>query len=126
MDEVLIYSIIISLLVILLCGLYFAKTQSSSKDEREKSRRRAAIPTRDEDGHIVADQERLVAAGPRGRRGARMQRRPQATSNTVEENEDDNDNDEDNEEVTSQKIEGKIGKKKMEKLQVRIECFVKY
>ena len=120
MDEVLIYSIIISLLVILLCGLYFAKSKSSSKDERERSRRRAAIPTRDEDGNIVADQERLVAAGPRGRRGARMIRRPQAASNTVEEDESDNINDEDNDEGTSKKIEGKIGKKKMEKLQVRL------
>ena len=77
MDEILIYSTIIAALGILLFALYFAKSKSPSTDERERVRRRAAIPNRDEDGHIIADQERLVAAGPRGRRGARLQRRPQ-------------------------------------------------
>ena len=118
MDEVFILSVVISILVIVLCGLYFTKSKSSSRDEKERSRRRAAIPTRGEDGQIVQNQEMLVAAGPRGRRGARMQRRPQVAANTVEENENDNLSDEDNEDNAPKKIEGKIGKKKMEKLQV--------
>ena len=105
--------------MIILCGLYFAKSKSST-EERERSRRRAAIPTRNEDGQIVPDQERLVAAGPRGRRGARMQRRPQPTQNVVEEVEDDLENEDDVEGNATKKIEGKIGKKKMEKLQVRM------
>ena len=117
MDEILLFSIVISILVIVLCGLYFAKSKSS-QNEKQKTRRRAAIPTRNEDGQIVADQERLVAAGPRGRRGARMQRRPQPTSNVVEEPENDIENDEDEEGNVPKKTEGKIGKKKMEKLQV--------
>merc|ERR1712241_213875 len=108
MDELLLFSIVISILVIVLCGLYFAKSKSSQK---EKTRRRAAIPTRNEDGQIVADQERLVAAGPRGRRGARMQRRPQPTSNVVEEPENDIENDDDEEGNVPKKTEGKIGKK---------------
>lgn len=120
MDEILIYSIIISILVIILCGLYFAKGQSSSPDEREKSRRRAAIPTRNEDGQIVPD-ERLVATGPRGRRGGtRMQRRPPATVNR-EEPANHSENDDNDDETSAKKPEGKMGKKKAEKLQAKAD-----
>ena len=120
MDEILIYSTIIAALGILLFALYFAKSKSPSTDERERARRRAAIPTRDEDGHIIADQESLVAAGPRGRRGARMQRRPQvAPRPNVEE---DNESNEDDEEISSKtKLDGKVGKKKLEKLQAKAD-----
>ena len=117
MDEILLFSIVISILLIVLCALYFAKSKSS-QDEKERTRRRAAIPTRNEDGQIIADQERLVAPGPRGRR-VRMQRRHQPTPNVVEEPENDIEDEEDDEGNTSKKIEGKKeGKKRMEKKQV--------
>ena len=51
MDEILLYSIVISILVVILGGLYFAKSKSSG-NEKERTRRRAAIPTRNEDGQI--------------------------------------------------------------------------
>jgi len=99
-----------------LCGLYFAKSKSTT-NEREKSRRRAAVPTRNEDGQIAAAQER---AGPAGRRrGPRLQRRAQPTSN-VEEIEDDIDN-EDEEGAVPKKVEGKVGAKKLAKLQEKAE-----
>ena len=115
MDEGLLFSIVIGILVLVLCGLYFAKSKSS-QDEKEKTRRRAAIPTLNEDGQIIPDQERLVARVPGGRR-PRIQRRPQPTPNAVEEPENVIE-DEDDEGDASKKIDGKVGKKKMEKLQV--------
>ena len=116
MDEIFLYSIVISILVVILCGLYFAKSKSTNT-EREKTRRRAAIPTRNEDGQIAPDQDRVVA-GPGGRRRAtRMQRRPQPAANVIEEPENDSEND-DEEEGVSKQIEGKVGKKKLAKLQV--------
>jgi hypothetical protein len=115
MDEGLLFSTVIGILVLLLCGLYFAKSKSS-QDEKKKTRRRAAIPAINEDGQIIPDQQRLVARGPGGRR-PRTLRRPQPTMNVVEESENviEDQNDEGD---ASQKIDGKIGKKKMEKLQV--------
>ena len=116
MDEILLYSIVISILIVILGGLYFAKSQSNSS-EREKSRRRAAVPTRNEDGQIAPDQDRVVA-GPGGRRRvARMQRRPQPAAN-VEEIDDEIEN-EDEEGAVPKKVEGKVGAKKLAKLQVR-------
>ena len=115
MDEGLLFSTVIGILVLVLCGLYFAKCKSS-QDEKKKTRRRAAIPAINEDGQIIPDQQRLVARGPGGRR-PRTLRRPQPTMNVVEESEYVIE-DEDGEGDASQKIDGKIGKKKMEKLQV--------
>ena len=67
------------------------------------------------DGHIIADQERVVAAGPRGRRGTRMQRRPQVAARATAE--EDNESNEDDEETSSKtKLDAKVGKKKLEKL----------
>ena len=117
MDEIFLYSIVISILVVILCGLYFAKSKSTNT-EREKTRRRAAIPTRNEDGQIAPDQDRVVAGpGGRRRRATRMQRRPQPTANVIEEPENDSENN-DEEEGVSKQIEGKVGKKKLAKLQV--------
>jgi len=112
------YSIVISILVVILGGLYFAKSKSSN-NEREKTRRRAAIPTRNEDGQIAPDQERVVA-GPGGRRRAtRMQRRPQPAANVVDEQDDDIEDDEEG--GVSKQIEGKVGKKKLAKLQEKAD-----
>jgi len=118
MDEIFLYSIVISILVVILGGLYFAKSKSTN-NEREKTRRRAAIPTRNEDGQIAPDQERVVA-GPGGRRRAtRMQRRPQPAANVVDEQDDDIEDDEEG--GVSKQIEGKVGKKKLAKLQEKAD-----
>jgi len=113
MDDILIYSVVISFLAIVLGALYFAKSKNSQQD-REKNRRRAAVPTRNEDGTIAANDQ--MAVGPRGRRGGpRMQRRAQVQP--IEEPDDDVVNEDNEEENASAKIDGKIGKKKMQKLQ---------
>ena len=123
MDDLLLYSTIVGVLVVILIGLLFAKNKSTSGEDREKSRhRRNAVPKRNEDGEIVANPEMMAAAGPRGRRGPRMVRRtPQAVPAGEEDHNDDDIDDDENEGGPSKlKTDGKIGKKKLAKLQVRL------
>ena len=74
MDQLTLFIAIFATLAVLLAGLLFLKSQTSSSGSETKTgaRRRAAVPNRDEDGQIVN-----AGPGPRGRRGAgpRMQRR---------------------------------------------------
>ena len=74
MDQLTLFIAIFATLAVLLAGLLFLKSQTSSSGSETKTgaRRRAAVPNRDEDGQIVN-----AGPGPRGRRGAgpRMHRR---------------------------------------------------
>ena len=44
---------ILAALLLMLLGLYVFKSKDSSSSENKKSRRRADIPNRDEDGQII-------------------------------------------------------------------------
>ena len=76
MEDLQLYGAILAALVVILLGLMFLKSQSSSASEAKTGavRRRAAIPNRDGDGQIIADGPRQRGPGG-GRR--RMQRRTQ-------------------------------------------------
>ncbi len=120
MADVYLYFAILASLAVILIGLLFLKSKSSDNEETNKVRRtRAAIPNRDEDGQIVN-------IGPRGRRGAgpRVRRRNVQEEPEPEEELDrgEADNQSDNEEDSTSKIpSGKIGKKKLEKLQAKAD-----
>jgi len=122
MQDLNLYIAIFASLAVALIGLIFLKSRSSdsSDDKKPQARRRAAIPTRDEDGQIVG-----AGPGPRGRRGGgRMRRRqvqdevedePQIEAENVEAGSDDEEN------TDIKAPSGKIGKKKMEKLQAKAD-----
>ena len=121
MQDLNLYIAIFASLAVALIGLIFLKSKSSdsSDDKKSQTRRRAAIPTRDEDGQIVG-----TGPGPRGRRGGGRMRRRQVQDEVEDEPQIEVENVEagsDDEENTDIKApSGKIGKKKMEKLQVSI------
>jgi len=122
MEDLHLYGAILATLVVLLLGLMFLKSQSSSSSENKKPRRRADIPNRDQDGQIVADGPRQRGPGG-GRR--RMQRRTQAqeeepVQDVIDEPRVDGEIDSDDEGNPS-KISGKLGKKKLLKMEEKAE-----
>jgi len=126
MADVLTVGILVAILAVILIGLIFAKQSGADKDgSKSGGRRRAAVPTRDEDGQLVG--EGAPVMGPRGRRGAtRMRRTPAATAQQHQEDAFDDDHEadaaEDEEGAGRSSVQapsGKVGKKKLEKLQAK-------
>ena len=120
MADVVTIGVLVAVLVIILMGLIFAKSQGKGDKDSKNRNRRAAVPTRDEDGQIVGAP--AASVGPRGRRGGpRMRRTVQVQEeledNQVEAAEDDGEGDN---EVLENKP-GKIGRKKLEKLQAKAD-----
>jgi len=124
MEDLQLYGAILAALVVILLGLMFLKSQSSSASEAKTGavRRRAAIPNRDGDGQIIADGPRQRGPGG-GRR--RMQRRTQVQDEEPVEDVIDepraNDGSESEDDGTQAKLPGKIGKKKQQKLEDKAE-----
>lgn len=123
MEDLYLYIAILATLAVLLIGLLYLKSQSgpSEKESKPARRRAAAVPHRDEDGQIVD-----TGPGPRGRRGGpRMRRRqvaeePEPDLDRAQDEHDEEQLDSDNEERVRE-LPGKMGKKKLEKMQAKAD-----
>jgi len=117
---------ILASLLLMLLGLYVFKSKDSSdSSENKKSRRRADIPNRDEDGQIIQDGPR-TQRGPAGAGRNRM-RRPRVpvqeeepVQDVIDEPQEDGENESD-EEGNLAKFSGKVGKKKLLKMEDKAE-----
>lgn len=122
MNDLYLYAAILGTLAVLLVTLLFVKSRSGGEDSsasKNASRRRAAVPNRDEDGQIVM-------AGPRARgRGGQRMRRPQQQSQNQTQDEPISGEESGNEEMAAGEKEAlqpaKMGKKKMEKMQAKAD-----
>merc|ERR1712129_305835 len=110
---------------LMLLGLYIFKSKDSSSSENKKSRRRADIPNRDEDGQIIQDGPR-TQRGPAGAGRNRM-RRPRVpvqeeepVQDVIDEPPEDGEIESD-EEGNLAKFSGKVGKKKLLKMEDKAE-----
>jgi len=115
---------ILASLLLMLLGLYVFKSKDSSdSSENKKSRRRADIPNRDEDGQIIQDGPR-TQRGPAGAR-QRMRRRvpvqeEEPVQDVIDEPREDGEIESD-EEGNLAKFSGKVGKKKLLKMEDKAE-----
>lgn len=116
---------ILAALLLMLLGLYVFKSKdsSSSESENKKSRRRADIPNRDEDGQIIQEGPR-TQRGPAGA-GRRMRRRvpvqeEEPEQDVIDEPREDGEIESD-EEGNLAKFSGKVGKKKLLKMEDKAE-----
>ena len=116
MDQFTLGLAILATLIVILIGLLFLKSKSAP-EEQKASRRRAAIPNRDEDGQIIQGD------GPRGRRGGPRMRRRQVQEEPEPEPEvaAPDDSEASDEEGQKAKLPAKMGKKKMEKMQAKAD-----
>jgi len=117
---------ILASLLLMLLGLYVFKSKDSSdSSENKKSRRRADIPNRDEDGQIIQDGPR-TQRGPAGAgRTNRMRRRvpvqeEEPVQDVIDEPREDGEIESD-EEGNLAKFSGKVGKKKLLKMEDKAE-----
>merc|ERR1719509_318497 len=107
----------------MLLGLYVFKSKDSSSSENKKPRRRADIPNRDEDGQIIQEGPR-TQRGPAGA-GRRMRRRvpvqeEEPVQDVIDEPREDGEIESD-EEGNLAKFSGKVGKKKLLKMEDKAE-----
>lgn len=114
---------ILAALLLMLLGLYVFKSKDSSSSENKKPRRRADIPNRDEDGQIIQEGPR-TQRGPAGA-GRRMRRRvpvqeEEPVQDVIDEPREDGEIESD-EEGNLAKFSGKVGKKKLLKLEDKAE-----
>jgi len=115
---------ILAALLLMLLGLYVFKSKDSSdSSENKKSRRRADIPNRDEDGQIIQEGPR-TQRGPAGA-GRRMRRRvpvqeEEPEQDVIDEPREDGEIESD-EEGNLAKFSGKVGKKKLLKMEDKAE-----
>jgi len=114
---------ILAALLLMLLGLYVFKSKDSSSSENKKPRRRADIPNRDEDGQIIQEGPR-TQRGPAGA-GRRMRRRVPAqeeepVQDVIDEPREDGEIESD-EEGNLAKFSGKVGKKKLLKMEDKAE-----
>jgi len=114
---------ILAALLLMLLGLYVFKSKDSSSSENKKSRRRADIPNRDEDGQIIQEGPR-TQRGPAGA-GRRMRRRvpvqeEEPVQDVIDEPREDGEIESD-EEGNLAKFSGKVGKKKLLKMEDKAE-----
>jgi len=114
---------ILAALILMLLGLYVFKSKDSSSSENKKPRRRADIPNRDEDGQIIQEGPR-TQRGPAGA-GRRMRRRvpvqeEEPVQDVIDEPREDGEIESD-EEGNLAKFSGKVGKKKLLKMEDKAE-----
>jgi len=114
---------ILAALLLMLLGLYVFKSKDSSSSENKKPRRRADIPNRDEDGQIIQEGPR-TQRGPAGA-GRRMRRRvpvqeEEPVQDVIDEPREDGEIESD-EEGNLAKFSGKVGKKKLLKMEDKAE-----
>lgn len=114
---------ILAALCVMLLGLYIFKSKDSSSSENKKPRRRADIPNRDEDGQIIQEGPR-TQRGPAGARRRMNRRVPVQEEEPVEDVIDEPPEDgeiESDEEGNLAKFSGKVGKKKLLKMEDKAE-----